>query len=184
MPTNQIVSYAGMTEVMASSVMQAGAGLIAAAAAAIIAMWGIESQRRIARRQKTVEHISHVDRDHDMIKARLEFIALAQSKDKMVEYGKLQDPNEEQQKTLTNIRLVLNDFELISVSIQQGVMDNTLYHQFHRGTVIEYWKSARPFVDAVREQYNNSKLFYEFEMLSKEYENNPLPKRNFKGPRL
>src|SRR5689334_14792250 len=44
--------------------------------AAIIALWGIYSQRAITRRQVTLEHIATLEADGDLIKARLKFAEL------------------------------------------------------------------------------------------------------------
>lgn len=75
------------------------------------------------------------------------------------------DGNEDRKKKRSQIRLVLNDFELASLAIQRGAMDFTIYKRFARPIVINYWKKTLPFIARVREVEDNDLLFHEFETL-------------------
>src|ERR1700748_567838 len=54
---------------------------------AIVAIWGIMSQRAIERQKATLEHISHQEADKDLIEARKEFIKLAKSEDGLAKFS-------------------------------------------------------------------------------------------------
>src|SRR6185312_4651118 len=101
-----------------------GAILVSAGVAGIIAMWGIVSQRAITRRRTTLEFISRGDADKDIIQARQKFIELARSNGGLRAHAEEEcEKNEDTQK----IKLVLNEFELVSIGIQRGVIDYELY---------------------------------------------------------
>jgi hypothetical protein len=60
---------------------QAWFTLLVGFVAASIAVWGILTQRAIARRRATFDHISKTEADADFIQARRTFIELAKQKD-------------------------------------------------------------------------------------------------------
>ncbi len=97
-----------------------------------------------------------------MLAAQKLFIKLA-SKDGGL--AKWADLKKESSKEAEAIRLVLNDFELISTSIQLGIMDYELYRKFCHGTVIKYWTKGAPFVHALRQRTGSTTVFCEFEAL-------------------
>jgi hypothetical protein len=102
---------------------------------ALIAAWGVISNRAIARRKATLDLITSQERDGDIIKARTAFIALARKNGGLASYAEIdREPDEETQ----SIRTVLNEFELISIGIQRGIIDFELYKRWNRSGVIQY----------------------------------------------
>jgi hypothetical protein len=64
------------------------------------------------------------------------------------------------------IKLILNDFELIAIGVQRGIIDFEFYKRWHRSGVLRHWAYAKPFVEGLRRRTSNSALFHEFEQLA------------------
>jgi len=133
------------------------------AVAVVIAIWGVLTHRAIARRKATLDHLAIDNVDSDMIEARTKFIQLATGPGGLAQYA---DDDKEHGDELQAIRLILNDFELVSTAIQFGIMDFEFYRQQSSGTVIRYWECAAPFVHALRQRTGRKTLFCEFEALA------------------
>lgn len=97
-----------------------------------------------------------------MIAAQKKFIELAGKDGGLTIWA---EPNNESSAEAASIRLVLNDFELISTSIQFGIMDYKFYKQQSHGTVKRYWKAAAPFIHALRDRTGSKTVYCEFEQL-------------------
>lgn len=155
---------------------EVGAIFVTAAIAAILAFWGVISQRQIARRQKTMEHITNSESDKDLIKARQTFIELAKAPGGLAPWA---DADKEKTDEAQAIRLILNDFELISISIQFGVMDYALIRRFERGSVIRYWFYAAPYVYSLRARLGSDALYHEFEEMARWMKAKNMPRRQY-----
>ena len=142
--------------------------------AALVAIWGIISQRAITRRQVTYEQIVEYLTDKDVISARRKFITLAKAPDGIAKFAQSdQETSEETQ----DIILTLNFFELFSIGIQKGIIDHDLFKQWNRSTVIIYWNHAHPFVTAIRTRMSNDLLFHEFEQMANWFKSDTRPKK-------
>jgi hypothetical protein len=156
-------------------VTDAGAILLTGGIAALVAIWGVISQRNIARRQHTMEHMAKTDNDNDMIDARRMFIQMAKQATGLVSYA---DADKEHTPESEAIRLVLNDFELTAVGIQMGVMDYEFYKRYNRGTVIRYWNHAAPYIYALRARVGSNLVFHEYEEMVRWFSKR-APRRSF-----
>jgi hypothetical protein len=97
---------------------EVGAVLVTGAIAAIIAVWGVLSQRVIAKRRTTLDHIVRLQTDHDVIAARKIFIELAKKEGGLAIWA---SEDKEQTEEAQAIRLILNDFELTAIGIQRAL---------------------------------------------------------------
>jgi hypothetical protein len=131
--------------------------------AATVAVWGVLTQRAIARRRATLDHMQRIDMDKDMIAAQQIFIAQAKAEGGLAKWAESQH---EASNEAAAIRLILNDFELVSVAIQFGIIDFNFYKLYCHGTVRRYWEAAAPYIHALRHRTGRKTLFYEFEMLA------------------
>ncbi|WP_157799489.1 DUF4760 domain-containing protein [Qipengyuania seohaensis] len=142
--------------------------------AAGVAIWGVQTQRAIARRKATLDHLAVDNVDTDMIRARTTFIKLALGPGGLAPYA---DNDKEHSKEQQAIRLILNDFELVSTAIQFGIMDFEFYKQQAGGTAIRYWECAAPFVHAIRQKAGRNTLYCEFEALAGWISDDHKPKK-------
>ena len=142
---------------------------------AVIAIWGIISQRSIARRRATLDHIVRSQGDGDLIGARQTFISLAKEPGGLAIWA---EADREKSRETQSIALVLNEFELLAIGMQRGIIDFELYRRFNRSGVIHYWNHAAPFVHALRARVDNQMIYHEFEELKRWMEDSAPPKRN------
>ncbi|MGB8413557.1 MAG: DUF4760 domain-containing protein [Candidatus Binatus sp.] len=68
---------------------------------------------------------------------------------------------------LQNLMDVVNFFESMSLAIQLGHVDGEIAKRFFRGMVIEYWQTAKPWIESRRAGKHNPRLLIEFEWLAR-----------------
>lgn len=151
--------------------------LITATVAAAIALFGIFTQRSITARQTTLQFIRDGERDRDMIEARRIFQECARSPKGLAKWGTEANTQTPEARA---IRMVLNDYELIAIGIQRGIIDDTTYRRWHRSAVVKNWRHAAPYVIAVRSRTNHDALYHEFEEMARWYKGGPnMPTRRY-----
>jgi hypothetical protein len=143
--------------------------------AALVAIWALYSQRAITRRQCTLEHIARLESDGDLIRGRRRFRELTQHPDKM---GELASPKPEQIEDFQYVTTHLNEFELISIGIQRGIIDFELYKLWFKSGTVTAWYEAEPFVKKLRTKHNNTMLFNEFQQMVAWFEKDSRPARS------
>lgn len=154
--------------------MDMGAVVIGGVTAAI-AVWGIFTQRAIAARKTTIEFLARSELDHDLIAARKKFITLSKLGG-LVPYAAA---DKEQSDEVEAIRIVLNEFELVAIGIQRGILDYTTYQRWMKSAAIHFWNHALPFVTELRGRTNNPRLYSEFEVMVGWLKEGTAPRRNF-----
>jgi len=63
------------------------------------------------------------------------------------------------------IQLILNNYELMSISIQRGILDYGIIKRYARGTILKHWDAASPFISKLRSDSSNDLIYFEFETL-------------------
>ena len=150
-----------------------GGVLVPALVALVVGVWGVVTQRAMTRRRATMDHMAAENIDKDAIEARALLIKLSREEGGLAKWA---EADKESSTQAEAIRLVLNDFELISVSIQYGIMDYEFYHKFNHGTVKKYWSKSASYVHALRERTGSQPLFCEFEKLYGWVNGNKVPR--------
>ncbi len=155
-----------------------GAVFVTGAIASLIAIWGVLSQRAITRRQVTLDHISHLESDRDIIEARKIFVELAKEPGGLVKWA---EEDQEQTAQALAIGRILNSYELISIGIQRGIIDFELFKRWHRASAIKYWERGAPFIMRIRARLNNDMFFHEFEEMIGWFKGNKKPPKRRPG---
>jgi hypothetical protein len=137
-----------------------GAVFVTGGMAVAVAIWGVLSQRAIARRQATLEYISHLESDRDIIEARKMFVELAKAPGGVAGWA---EADKEQTEQALAIGRILNSYELAAIGIQRGIIDYELFKRWHKTSAIKYWERGGPFIMRIRERLNNDMFFHEFE---------------------
>lgn len=163
-----------------ASLSEVEAILITALVAALVAAWGIVSQRIITRRLTTVQRIAETAADRDMIIARNEFNRLSDPDGKLSTCSSSGDLTSEEQD---HVRAVLNDHELMSIGIQFGILDFKIICHNQKSTTLRDWQRSAPFIYKLRAELNNPALYHEFEELVRWMQDRKMPKRRW-WPRL
>ncbi len=151
---------------------EVGAVFLTGGIASLIAIWGVLSQRAIARRQVTLDHIAHLESDRDIIEARKRFVELAKAPGGLAKWA---EADQEQTEEALAIGRILNSYELISIGIQRGIIDYELFKRWHRASVLKYWERGAPFVMRIRERLSNDMFFHEFEQMTGWFKENRKP---------
>ena len=153
-----------------------GAVLISGGVGAVVAVWGLLSQRSIARRRTTFDHIAASERDGYMIKARQKFIELAKAPDGLAKWAA---EDKEQTEEVQCIKIVLNELELVAIGIQRGIIDAELYKRWFKSGVIHHWRHAEPFVSVLRNRTGNHAFFHEFQEMARWFQDDKMPHRRW-----
>jgi Domain of unknown function (DUF4760) len=141
-------------------------GFIAAALAlgtAIIAIWGVYSQRVLARRQATIEHIARLEADASAQEDIRTFITLTADGSNLAKWA---DAEYKGHDNTQAIIAVLNFYEIISIGIQRGIFEYELVKGWNETSIQRYWSKAHPFVVALRDRVGAQTLWQEFEKLN------------------
>lgn len=158
----------GMNEVGAALIAAGGSCAIAVIAAAI-AIWAILAQRSTAKAQASLDYLARGLYDKDIIAARAAFGRLSKAHNDLSQFA---DPIHDGGPDTTAIDLVLNDYELIAIGIQRGIIDCELFKMWNKTAVTFTWRHAKPYADAVRRRANRSAIFVEVERMAVAFENN------------
>lgn len=153
---------------------EADAVLLVGAFAFLVAVWGVMSTRRISSRQVTVEQLSLALNDRDLISARRLFVDLQRTPGLAAICAQAENVYSKQSRA---IRLVLNNWELISIGIQRGIIDYGIVERFHRGTIIQDWEISAPFILELRRRLKTPRIYIEFEILARWMRKEKIPKR-------
>ncbi len=129
--------------------------LFTGAFAFVVAVWGVMSSRRISSRQVTIEQLSLALNDGDYIAARRRFVDLSRTPGQAAICAQDENIYSKQSRA---IRLVLNNWELISIGIQRGIIDYSIVDRFHRGAIISDWEISAPFILELRRRAKNPRI--------------------------
>lgn len=147
--------------------------LIVGLVAATIAIVGIRTQRDIARKRATLDVILRSEADKDLIEARRRFTQLAHEPNGLLPAAAIENEGSADTEA---IKIVLNEFELIAIGIDCGILDEHLYREWFRTGLLRHWKHAHPFIEELRRRTNNRLIYKEFEALK-----NRLAREDGKG---
>lgn len=155
------LSQATRTEVAATLMIGFGAAGLTVAAT-FIAIWGVYSQRWITRRQTTVQHLFALKADASIQANLATLIKAARGDQNLAAWA---DKDKIGDETTLSIIAVLNDYELLSTGIQNGIYDLQIVKKYDASTLKRIWSNALPFIAALRNRTNIPTLWKEFELL-------------------
>ena len=124
------------------------------------------TNRGIARRRATLDLILHIESDGDLIKSRNAFTDIKRSDVRSTAYG---HQDQRASEEAGHIRTVLNINELVAVSIQEGVIDETVFRRWFNSAFIDDYKSMTGYIEETR-KWRNPHVFKELEALAKHWE--------------
>jgi hypothetical protein len=89
------------------------------------------------------------------------------------------DQNKEKTIEAQTIGEVLNQYELISIGIQFGILDYKLYRMLSRGVTIRFWNHGHPYIVSLRTRLNDKLIYHEFEEMIRWLKDEKMPKRHW-----
>ncbi|PTV95817.1 uncharacterized protein DUF4760 [Rhodobacter aestuarii] len=165
-PLPQAVMASGNVFISYGPLISAGAVLVSAIVAGIIALRNIAEQRKIARRRATLDLISHREWDGDYIRIRAEFNKLKLSHPPL-EFWAAEEHKDSPQ--ITVIRSILNDYEMISIGIREGILDEALYKRWFRSSLVNDYQKAKATIDTIRQRTGVPTIYAEFQALAERW---------------
>jgi hypothetical protein len=146
--------------------LSAGAILVSAAVALIVAKLTISMNRKIARRRATLDLLAQQRWDKDYLCTKQEFIKIRDGEGGLVKWSDKQYRNTLE---INHIRNMLNDYELVSVGIKNEILDEKLYKEWFESSFTKDWKESKSFIMELRRSEQRDKLFKEFKWLARKW---------------
>lgn len=148
--------------------------LLIGLATIIVAVITILSQRKMSRRASTLDYLVRVDTDRDILDARKTFSAVTSNYSEILKYAQ---KDQYHSKIATKIRLILNENEKIAIGIQFGALDGRYIRRTLRGSLINDFRVAAPYIYELRQLTSNPAIYHEFEELVRVLSGNKMPRR-------
>ncbi|MGV6802142.1 MAG: DUF4760 domain-containing protein, partial [bacterium] len=79
------------------------------------------------------------------------------------------------------ISTILNDYELLSIAISHGVLDEKMAKTLMFGTLMKDWMTFARFIRLLRDRNSNPRIYVEFEKLYERWKLNPPDAKNTFG---
>lgn len=156
--------------------------LLAAVVSGLTAFWvsnrTIRANQDIARKRATLDLIERSESTEfylSIYAAFREVLATGAGFDE-IKNPEMPAMKEQRRKVIA----FLNHYELVAIGIEQGILDEDLYRDFMRGTVVRHWLRAQGFVQHLRADTPDSrapKAFEKFENLALKWETSAEAKR-------
>jgi Domain of unknown function (DUF4760) len=141
--------------------------LLALRASRMSAASMVASDHQNAKATVTFQHIARTQADHDMIKAR-NCMRTAETNGGVAQYA---TKDRQADEIPAAVNLVLNDLELVSIGIQRGIIDCSLFRAWCESSTVTRWKKWEPYVVQLREELGAPKLFIELEKMALAWDN-------------
>lgn len=68
------------------------------------------------------------------------------------------------------VRSILNDYELMFIGVEKGVLDESVINRLRCSTVIDDYHNAKSYIEWMRADLNNQKLYEVFEKYATKWE--------------
>lgn len=133
-----------------------------ALAAWLVARQTVKEQRIIQAKKATLDLIASREVDKEFIDAKNDFNEQRDLGSFSFEFA-VKPPST---KIRENVRIVLNDYELIAVGIQQGILDEEFYKKWFKGKMMRDYDAVRFFIAKVRVMSGNNEVYRTFENLA------------------
>jgi hypothetical protein len=133
-----------------------------------IAIWGIWSQRSIARKRAAIDVFIKTEMDEKMTEAYDKFHA---GLDKMRNAKSVEEfcTAEALRPDYLAIRKYLNVHELVSVGIRKKVLDETVCNAYWADALTNGYRDAKPVLDYVRNRPRNKYTYSDLEQMNSKW---------------
>ncbi len=142
--------------------------LFSAIIGAIIALRSIHDNRDIARKRATLDTILKSQSDEYFERIYSVFSSEIDSTSKSKKLLNAETPNDK--KIRLEIENYVNYCELIAISIEQKILDEIFYKEWMKSTYIRHFKKSEPYINQMRDKFDNAQLFIKFEQLAKRWD--------------
>ena len=173
-----------MDEISAGDILNASAIVVSIIGGAIFAYFQVKTHRRIATdraeqerklaaQKATLEFISDFEvHDEEWLEVRKVFVSLRQ-RNELAKVARAQD--QQQREKRLQVTTFLNHYELVAVAINHGIIDEDLYAEWCRSTLVGIWRSAQSFIAEFRLARNEERagsgdnIYTQFQSLAEKW---------------
>lgn len=151
------------------------APVISALIAALLAIWGIRTQRNISRQKNSLDFESAYKRNDELINHNSKIVKFIQdvrcgaitNRDEVLEKLATK-PNseltEDEKELVKSISTILNEWERTANATFSGLYDDNYLYRAHGTAIIQIYSSLKKYIE--KRQETNPRLFINFTMLS------------------
>jgi hypothetical protein len=140
----------------------------------VIALIVLILTQRSAKKRETLNLISSIRNSTEYKASRIEYLALVNSTNNLVEFAK-EENSESSQASI--IEEMLNYYELISLGIRMGTLDEHFYKLWYRSSLVTDYRRLQPYIVELRRWTGVPTYFYQFERLATKWAANPKVKQ-------
>jgi len=135
--------------------------LLSAAVGASVAFWAIKSNREIARKRATLDVILKSESDEYF--ERIYTVFSSEKKRSQGLEALLLAETDGETRAKLEVDNFLNHYELVAISIDQGILDESFYKKWMRSTYISHYKESVNYIKGIRKK--NPRAFIAFQGL-------------------
>lgn len=111
--------------------------------------------------------LSKFEYDAEQVELRKAFRELRDKRpERLVHWAADEHRDSKEQHT---ILAICNQYELIAIGVQEGILDEALYRRWFRSQLLLDWEECNAFVSEQRHQWDNRKIFCEFEAIAEKW---------------
>lgn len=151
--------------------------MLSAAVSAGIALFTVNRtvihQRKVQAQRATLDMIATREVDGDFIQAKKRFNEQRDTRNGFDGFFNGEPPRE----LFENIRLVINDYELIATGIHAEILDEDFYRKWFRTALLKDYHALHPLIADIRTSEKTDTIYCELETLAVRWGGRPVPKR-------
>lgn len=134
------------------------------AIAGAVAVWGITTQRYIARQRATFDWVFSIAEHDGWMEPHVKtFNNLVKQPGGLIYWAKSGAHTADERHS---VHLVLNRHEGFAIGVSTGVIDYEVFTRLNTGSTLRYWEAAQAYVYLMREVVGEKSLGLEFEVLA------------------
>lgn len=148
--------------------------LVSATAAIVTSLYSVHAMKRVNRTKSTYLAMSQKAWDGDYILARSIFVAARDRGHneilKAVQNSEKDNENQNKMAAGYAVKLIMNDYELMFIAINEGVLDENLIRQLRQADIIKDYHAALSYITWVRSEQQRDTIYSVFEAGVKRWE--------------
>ena len=138
---------------------------------AVVAVFAILYNSRIARRRATIDLVMHQRQNNDLVQAKKKVLKLHEGNAQFFKYALLENAGTEENDCILE---VLNAHEFVAAGIREGAFDELTYKRMQWSVLVRDWTAFETYVIEFRKSRARPTLYQEFELLAERWKKRPL----------
>jgi len=156
-----------------SNLMVAGAIVVSAVLASIVALLAIAHNRRISRKKSAYDIIIRT-MSHDIRRAETVFLKRSERRKWT---GIIKPTNAKDRRDKQDIIYYLNHYEFMCVAIQQNIVDESVLKDIIGDKMVKTYSSGRALISQIRDEDGDDEFYEHFERVARRWRDYPKGKR-------